>query len=316
MFATRYAVRFGVPVLAGVMMMTGGTGQAQPAGALDKDSLVQATILADTTAVQPGTTFTVGILYKMQPEWHIYHKNPGESGFATTVKWKLPEGASVGETMYPAPLTFESPGSPDPLLSYGYDGETMLLAEVNLAQAPADGKVEINASSRWLMCSDRCIPNNKDFSLSLEIGDPQPANQELFAKYKKQVPKPTGTLPDDVKLNTTESGSTTRYEVTITAPAGKQVAVGVKGSNQGGHAPFFYPAPADGYMVSAPKVNGNTTDAGSLKVYDGPVTITWEAQPEVNSAEPLKRLDGTLVYQTVSDGKLDEPVLLEIGQNL
>jgi DsbC/DsbD-like thiol-disulfide interchange protein len=285
---------------------------AQPGGMPDKNSIVQPTLMADTTAVKPGTTFTLGILYKMQPDWHIYYKNPGESGFATTVQWNLPEGASVGETMYPAPLTFESPG---PVLSYGYEGETMLLAEVNLAKAPADGKVNITAKSRWLMCSDRCIPNNKELTLSLPLADPAPANEAVFAKYKKLVPKKAGSLPETVKVNTTPNGSSMTYEVTITPPAGKQI-VAAGESAHAAHKPFFYPTPADGYVLQAPAVTGKTVEAGSVKVYDGPVTITWKADPETNTAEPLKRLDGTLVYQTIANGKLDEPTLVDVGQKL
>lgn len=298
------------------MLMSGGLVHAQPGEAVNKDSLVQATILADTTAVRAGTTFTVGILYKMQPDWHIYYKNPGESGFATSVNWKLPEGASVGETMYPAPLTFESPGAPDPLVSYGYDGETMLLAEVNLASVPEEGPVEINASSRWLMCSDRCIPNRKDLTLTLPVGDPQPANKEVFDKYRKLIPTTAGELPATAKVETSVDGSTTKYELTITPPEGKQVVAGTPATNANGHAPYFYPAVTDGYIVTPAKVSGNAVDAGGTRVYEGPVTLTWEAKPESNAAEPLNRLEGTLVYQFVSGGNVESPVLLEVRQNL
>jgi DsbC/DsbD-like thiol-disulfide interchange protein len=299
-------------VIAQAGPQLGAAAAPAAAPASDKDSIVQPTLLADTTAVKPGTTFTLGILYKLQPEWHIYYKNPGESGFATTVQWNLPEGASVGETMYPAPLTFESPG---PVMCYGYEGEAMLLAEVNLGKAPADGKVTITAKTRWLMCSDRCIPNSKELTLTLPVGEPEPANADVFSKYKKLVPKKVGALPENAKITATPSGSSMTYELTITPPAGKQIAAGDE-AGHGAHMPFFYPTPAKGYVLQAPKVTGKATQAGSIKVYDGPVTITWKSDPEVNAAEPLKRLDGTLVYQTVTNGKLDDPVLVEVGQKL
>ena len=34
--------------------------------------LVQATLLADTTAIQPGHPFKVGVLLKIAPQWHVY----------------------------------------------------------------------------------------------------------------------------------------------------------------------------------------------------------------------------------------------------
>lgn len=286
-------------------------GGAKSGGLSDKDSIVQPTLLANVTAVKPGTSFLVGVKFKLQPDWHIYYKNPGESGFATTVKWGLPEGASVGETLYPAPLMFESPG---PVTSYGYEGETMLLARVNVPTAPADGKITITAKANWLMCSDRCIPNKKDLTLTLPVGEPQPANAADFDKYQKLVPPAAEQLPEAAKLTTTPSGSSMNYEITITPPEGKTIAVGGEASES--HVPFFYPAIAKGYVLTAPEVDGKAIDAGGIKVYDGPVKITWKAAPETNTAEPLKRLDGVLVYQLVSDGKLDAPVLAEVSQKL
>lgn len=285
--------------------------QAQPGGSPDKDSLVSASLIADTTAVKPGQPFTVGVLFKMQPGWHIYYKNPGESGFATTVKWNIPDSASISETLYPAPITFESPGE---VMSYGYEGETLLMAEVNLAKAPADGKLVITAPANWLMCSDRCIPNKKELTLTLPAGDGQPANQELFAKYKKQVAKKAGELPEAAKVKTTADGSSTVFELTITPPAGKQIAAG--GDQASGRAPFFYPNLEKGYVFEAPKATGKAAQAGALKTYDGPVTIKWKTEPEAEAAEPLKRIDGVVVYQTVTDGKLDEPLIVEVQQKL
>src|SRR6478672_9135605 len=42
--------------------------------------LVKASLLADTTAVQPGQPFKVGVLLKIAPQWHVYWQNPGEGG--------------------------------------------------------------------------------------------------------------------------------------------------------------------------------------------------------------------------------------------
>lgn len=305
MVGTRAAVLAG----AGLLCVT-GLAAAQPAAASDKDSYVQPTLLADTTAITPGTTFTVGILYKVQPDWHIYYKYPGASGFATTIKWQLPEGSSVGETLYPAPIAFEAPG---PVISFGYEGETLLMAEVSVPKTTAEGKVELTAKSRWLMCSDRCIPNSKDLTLSLPVGKGEPANAEVFAKYRKALPKAVGEFPDVAKLQATPEGSSTNFALTITPPAGKKL---VAKSHGDAHAAYFYPADAKGFVIEPPVVDGKIVDDGALKVYDGPVTIKWKSEPTVNTAEPLKHLDGTLVFQSATGGKVDEPVILSVSQKL
>ncbi len=282
---------------------------AAPA-ATAKDSIVQATLMADTTAVQPGTTFTLGVLYKIQPEWHIYYKSPGASGFATTVQWGLPPGASVSETLYPAPIRFQSPG---PVVSYGYDGEVMLMVEAQAAGLPENGQVQVTAKSRWLMCSDRCIPNSKELTLSLPVGPGKPANQEIFKKYRQMLPKAVGELPSEVKLTSTSSGSTTNYEMTITPPAGTKL---VADGHNGVFPANFFPVDQTGYVIDPPTIDGKVESSGSIKTYDGPVKFTWKAEPGKNSAEPLRRLEGTLVYQPVSGTSPAEPVLLELNQKM
>ncbi len=284
--------------------------QAQPAGGTDKDSIVKATLMADTTAIEPGTTFTLGVLYDMQPEWHIYWKNPGGSGFATTVQWGLPPGASSSETLYPAPISFESPG---PVVSYGYEGQVMLMVEARAADLPENGQVQVTAKTRWLMCSDRCIPNSKELTLSLPAGKGKPANQEIFAKYRKLLPKKAGELPANVKAVASPNGGTMNYSVTVTPPEGKKL---LAAGEHGVYPAYFYPSENKDYVIEPPQVEGKTGQAGALKVYEGPVTIKWKAEPSNETAEPLKRLSGVIAYQTVSGTAPDEPVLLEIDQSI
>src|SRR5689334_4883262 len=89
--------------------------------------LVDATLLADTAAVEPGRPFTVGVLLKIQPKWHVYWKNPGDSGIATTVDFAVPEGFTVGDLQFPVPQRLNLAGG---LVSFGYEDEVMLLATV------------------------------------------------------------------------------------------------------------------------------------------------------------------------------------------
>lgn len=291
---------------AGFALCGATAAVAQPAGTVDKDALVKPTLIADTTALKPDTTFTLGVLYKAQPGWHIYWKYPGGSGFATTVQWGLPPGASQSDTMYPVPLTFESPG---PIISYGYEGETMLLMEARAADLPSDGQVKITAKTRWLMCSNRCIPNSKELTLTLPVGEGKPANTEIFDKYRKLLPKKVADLPNEVATKITHSGSSSTFNVTVTPPAGKNI---VAAHAEGAHQAYFYPYAMEGYMIDPPKVEGKTKDLNGIKVYDGPVTISFKADPNVDSAEPAKHLEGVLVYQFASASGKEDPVILEV----
>src|SRR3954464_4794924 len=51
---------------------------------------VEAELVSDRAAVQPGKTTTIAVRLKMERGWHTYWQNPGESGLPTSIVWKLP----------------------------------------------------------------------------------------------------------------------------------------------------------------------------------------------------------------------------------
>lgn len=56
-------------------------GFAQAAAPKD---LVKVALLADASSIKAGQPFTVGVKLTIKPDWHVYWKNPGDSGMATT----------------------------------------------------------------------------------------------------------------------------------------------------------------------------------------------------------------------------------------
>ena len=46
----------------------------------------QARLILSAESARPGETVIAGIHLQMEPEWHTYWKNGGDSGIATTVK--------------------------------------------------------------------------------------------------------------------------------------------------------------------------------------------------------------------------------------
>lgn len=284
-------------LLTSLCVLTAAAANAQLniPGDNDNASIVQATMLADATAVQPDTTFTLGVLFKVKPGWHIYWRNPGSSGLATKVTWAIPEGGSNGDTLYPTPWAFTAPGD---IVSYGYEDEVLLMTDARVAPN-ASGTVEINAKTRWLMCSDRCIPGKQDVSLKIPVGKGQPANAELFDKYRKQLPRHVNQLPAGVSV------SKNQVTIPVTVNSGSMLA----GEDQ--HPDlrrvFFFPDNIDGYVVETPKVSepdaSVTVGGKALKAYSKPATITYTAEPSGSATGPL-RIAGVLVTQSVdSSGK-------------
>jgi DsbC/DsbD-like thiol-disulfide interchange protein len=151
--------------------------------------LVKATLIADTSAIQPGKPFRLGLGLKIEPHWHLYWKNPGDGGIPTTVELKLPEGFTSSAIQYPVPRKLELEGG---LLAYGYENEVMLLATITPpAQLSKDqSKFEIVAEANWLVCEKSCVLGKATVSTSLPVGDPKPVEQEKFARWIDRMPKP------------------------------------------------------------------------------------------------------------------------------
>jgi thiol:disulfide interchange protein DsbD len=88
-------------------------GFAEPAGAqlYNGKELVTPSLISDVAAIQPGQKFRVGVLYRIEPGWHVYWKFSGDSGLPTKIAWQVPPGFKVGELQWPLPLREKEPGA-------------------------------------------------------------------------------------------------------------------------------------------------------------------------------------------------------------
>ena len=68
-------------------------------------------LLLSHQSARPGETILAGVRLKMQPLWHTYWQNSGDSGGPTKIEWKLPPGVKAGEIQWPLPEKFTT--SPD-----------------------------------------------------------------------------------------------------------------------------------------------------------------------------------------------------------
>ena len=176
---------------------------------------LEARLVTDVEAVQPGDAFRVGVLFEMEKGWHIYWKHPGESGLATEVKFDVPKGFEVGPLRWPRPETFTQPGD---IKGYGYSGRVLLMAEVTPPKdLEAGDTVSIHAEASWLACKEKCVPGEGEFRAQLPVGtNAQPANEDLFKEWDQKAPPvaPAFTLED-------QDGS----EVSLSDYAGKVVVL-------------------------------------------------------------------------------------------
>lgn len=148
---------------------------------------VEAELLADAAAIQPGRTFQLGVLFRIAPGWHVYWKNPGDAGLATAVEFHLPKGLRAGALRWPAPRTFRQAGD---IIGYGYKKQVLLWATVTASKSLRPGKsVELRVEAAWLACKDKCVMGTKSLRMRLPLAAVgRPANRKLFASWQRRLP--------------------------------------------------------------------------------------------------------------------------------
>jgi DsbC/DsbD-like thiol-disulfide interchange protein len=146
-------------------------------------------LLAKQDAIVPGKELRLGIHFVLEPGWHIYWTNPGDSGQPPVLKWQLPEGFSAGEIQWPRPERMQS--TPQ-LADYGYNGEVLLPVMVQVPpSARAGSSVAIAAEVKWLVCREVCIPEHAQLYLNLPVAPrakEKPQSAALFAETEKLLP--------------------------------------------------------------------------------------------------------------------------------
>ncbi len=180
--------------LAGVVgLLAAGVSAAAPgatgADAFDGDDpRVRAELVVDADTLRPGQPVRIGVLLDMDPGWHVYWRNAGESGLPTELAWDFP-GAEVGPIRWPVPAVFEE--SDGFLTTYGYADQVLLTNEA-VVSASAAGMARIAVTVDFVTCHIGCIPGSIELARVLPVsnaGGPAPAVvQQLFASWERRLP--------------------------------------------------------------------------------------------------------------------------------
>jgi thiol:disulfide interchange protein/DsbC/DsbD-like thiol-disulfide interchange protein len=153
---------------------------------------VEAELVAERTAVEPGKPSRIGLRLKMDEHWHTYWRNPGDTGLPTTIQWQLPAGFRAGDIEWPAPQRIDV----GPFANYGYEGEVVLPVLLAGPAGIAPGaSVPIKARAEWLVCREQCIPGGADLELDLNTAAgsaPDSRWAGLFANAQSGQPRAAG----------------------------------------------------------------------------------------------------------------------------
>jgi thiol:disulfide interchange protein DsbD len=164
-------------------------GSPGPASRRGQGPHVRVELIVDRNA--PGAGMSLGVKFELDPNWHIYWQNPGNSGGPPRVTWKLPAGVTVSGIEWPVPERIDAGG----VFDYGYHNGTVLPVRVSGAGgAFARAGFVIGASVRWMVCHDLCVPGQAELEIAFPL-TPQERAQvagwaAAIAAARRLVPKP------------------------------------------------------------------------------------------------------------------------------
>lgn len=109
-----------------------------------------------------GPVPLIAVTFSIDPEWHLYWKNNGDTGMPIMLKLTLPEGLTAGEVLWPTPQRYEHSGG---LLDYIFESEVTLFVPVH--GLSANRNIDVEAAIEFLVCSEACIPGVRVLRKSL-----------------------------------------------------------------------------------------------------------------------------------------------------
>lgn len=153
-------------IVSGAVWFSTGSCFAQNSSKIPLVTPVKAALTSDSGMIVIGKTFKVYVDFEMEPDWHIYYKDPGQTGMPTTVDFILPQGFSAQPLSWPAYETFKESG----IVTYGYSKKLRLSTLVTPSKALKSGQiVTLKASAKWLACKHSCIPGSSAISVDLKV---------------------------------------------------------------------------------------------------------------------------------------------------
>jgi len=141
-------------------------GAASPSGP-QRTERIEAELVPMSAWAAPGSTAVVAVRQQIEPGWHTYWRNPGDSGGPTTLDWTLPNNVSAGDIVWPLPRRQRLQS----LMNYGYEGEVFLPVPI---EVPADARpgqtLRLTTEALFMVCSDQmCVPDELTLSLDLRV---------------------------------------------------------------------------------------------------------------------------------------------------
>ena len=157
-------------------------------------------LIVPEAQLYPLTGDKVGLYFKLEPGWHVYWKNAGDSGEPPHIKWILPDGVTAGPLQFPAPKRLAL----GPLMDFGYEDEVLFPLNLQFAKTVKPGPATLHAKVDWLVCREVCIPGKAELEVERNILAIEPMvaavaepDAEIWNRLGNSLPK---SLPENQRV--------------------------------------------------------------------------------------------------------------------
>lgn len=165
-----------IPLVAAFALAAAAQAPKPRLGAAPGDHPVRATLVAEHTSIGQGLGTRVGVLFEMEPGWHIYAQVPGDAGLPTTIALEGEPPLQIGPAQWPTPEEFLEAGE---VKTFGYTGTLLVASELGIPlgmvlDRPLPETFTVRANVEWLACKEICIPGKAQLELSLPVSTDPP----------------------------------------------------------------------------------------------------------------------------------------------
>ncbi len=131
------------------------------------ENLVKVVSMSSHSEIAPGSQLMLIFDFKIKKGWHIYWKNPGDTGLQTNIDLELNKEIKPEDMLWPVPKKFPF----DDMMIYGYDDSVRFLIPVNIPEDIKKGEYSIKAIANYLVCKEECLPGADTSVISFKVSD-------------------------------------------------------------------------------------------------------------------------------------------------
>jgi thiol:disulfide interchange protein DsbD len=142
----------------------------------------------------PDGSDAIVVRFSIEPQWHMYWTNPGDSGAATHVIAALPAGWTGGAPQLPRPQIL---GTADER-TYGYEKTFDVLVPVVSPEGDEPPSILVRIRADWMVCRERCQVGKASLSMQVST-DAVPYSPEYQRSFPTKLPASVRAVMEDAR---------------------------------------------------------------------------------------------------------------------